>query len=121
MPIKCNDNKITLDNLCVSLDAKKSVSFRTVQQEYGDGYVARRQAGLNPVSYTWGISTPPMPFQEALDFEKELIKNGTGFFTWTPPGETDSQDFILDPVKWEWNWQTGDLASISFTLKRWYQ
>ena len=119
MPVNCN-TPITLDNLCVTPDAKKSVSFRTLQQQYGDGYVARRQAGLNPVAYTWNVSTPLMPIDEALSFESELIANGTGFFLWTPPDRSTEESYILDPVQWDWTWASGDLAAISFTLKRWY-
>ena len=120
MPVNCS-KPISLDNLCVIPSASKSTSFRTLQQEYGDGYIARRQAGLNPVSYTWSVSTPPMPFDDAFALEQELIANGTGFFVWTPPNEKEAQEFILDPVQWNWDFQSGDYASLSFKLKRWYQ
>ncbi len=120
MPIDCTA-PISLDNLCVTPAAQKTTTFRTLQQQYGDGYVARRQAGLNPVNYTWGVSTPPMKFEDAYALEQELIANGTGFFLWTPPNETEAQEFILDPVQWDWSWQSDDMASLSFTLKRWYQ
>ena len=111
---------INLDDLCVAPNARKVVSFRTLQQQYGDGYMARRQDGINPVNYTWDVSTPPMPTDEALDFEAELITNGEGFFEWTPPNET-KQNFILDPVEWSWTWIDPENAAISFTLRRWYQ
>jgi phage-related protein len=119
MPVNCNQ-AITLTNLCVTPEAKKSVSFRTLQQQYGDGYMARRQDGLNPVNYTWDVSTPLMPIDEALAFENELIANGTGFFNWTPPDRSSEETFILDPVEWEWTWGSDSMASINFTLKRWY-
>lgn len=83
--------------------------------------MARRQDGLNPVSHTWGVSTPLMEFDDALSLEEELIANGTGFFTWTPPNEVDEYEWILDPVEWEWSFEETGLASLSFTLKRWYQ
>ena len=111
---------MSLDSLCVTPDARKSVSFRTLQQQYGDGYVARRQDGLNPVAYTWSVSTPLMRVDEALAFEEDLIANGTGFFNWTPPDQTSEATFILDPVEWEWRWGSDEYAAISFTLKRWY-
>lgn len=120
MPINCKD-PISLDNLCVAPSAQKTVTFRTLQQQYGDGYMARRQDGINPTNYTWGVSTPPMPFEDALALEEELLANGTGFFTWTPPNEADAYEFILDPVQWQWSFQSDSMASISFTLKRWYQ
>ena len=120
MPINCN-GKITLDNLCITPQAQKTTSFRTLQQQYGDGYVARRQDGINPVAYTWAVSTPPMPFSDALDLEGELIANGTNPITWTPPGEETAQEFIVDPVAWSWAWADPDNVALSFTLKRWYQ
>ena len=119
MPLNCN-GKITLDNLCITPQAQKTTSFRTLQQQYGDGYMARRQDGINPVGYTRSVSTPAMPFKDALDLEAELIENGTKPFSWTPPGEEDAQDFILDPVAWNWVWATPDYVALSFTLKRWY-
>ena len=101
--------------------ATKRTSFRTLQQQYGDGYTARRQDGINPVNHTWGVSTPLMEFEDALALEEELIANGTGFFTWTPPNEATAYEFILDPVAWDWTFEASGYASLSFTLKRWYQ
>ena len=112
---------MSLDSLCVIRSASKTASFRTLQQQFGDGYVARRQAGLNPVSYTWSVSTPPMPIDDVFALEQELIANGTGFFLWTPPFENQAYEYILDPVAWDWEFQSDELASLAFTLKRWYQ
>ena len=120
MPVPC-PGAITLNNLCVTVDATRQVAFRTLQQQYGDGYVARRQDGVNPVMETWNVSTPPMPVEEAYAFENELIALGTRSFGWTPPNETAEKQWILDPVTWNWSYSTGDLASLSFTLKRWYR
>lgn len=119
MPIYCG-NKINLDSLCVRPSATKRTSFRTLQQQYGDGYMARRQDGINPVAYTWEVSTPMMPVEQALELENELIVNGTNPFDWTPPDGTEAQEFILDPVEWEWEWGDSSFAALSFTLKRWY-
>ena len=119
MPVNCN-TPISLDNLCVTVDAQKSVSYRTLQQQYGDGYIARRTDGINPVNYTWNVTTPQMPVDEALAFEAELIANGTGFFSWTEPDSRQTYNYILDPVEWRWQWSTDDLAALSFTLRRWY-
>ena len=120
MPVSC-PGQITLNNLCVAVDATKQTSFRTIQQQYGDGYMARRQDGVNPVMEMWNVSTPPMPVEDVLALEAELIALGPDFFAWTPPNETASKNWILDPVQWDWSYQTGDMASLSFTLKRWYQ
>ena len=119
MPVPCS--QITLNSLCVAVNAQKQASLRTIQQQYGDGYVARRQDGVNPLMETWQVSTPPMPVADALALEQELITLGTKSFAWTPPNEPAPKNWILDPVMWDWSYQTGDIASLSFTLKRWYQ
>ena len=118
MPISCK-TPISLNDLCVVVSSKKQVTFRTVQQRYGDGYTARRQDGINPVDYIWGLSTPPMPVEEAQALEAELIANGVGFFEWTPPHETTPRKWMLDPVAWEWSYQSPDIASLSFSLRIW--
>ena len=118
MPIRCNP-PISLDNLYVTPAAQKKTAFRTIQQRYGDGYTARRQDGLNPVIETWNVSTPPMPTCDVEALEQELIANGPGFFSWTAPNESTPSNWILDPVSWDWSFQTTDMASLSFSLRRW--
>ena len=79
MPINCNE-KITLSNLCVAVASQQQKSFRTIQQRYGDGYTARRQDGINPVTCVWSVSTPPMSLADAEDLQNELIELiGGGF------------------------------------------
>lgn len=119
MPVSCS--QITLNSLCVQVDAKKQASLRTIQQQYGDGYMARRQDGVNPLIEVWQVATPPMPVADVLALDQELITLGTNFFAWTPPNEPAAKNWILDPVTWDWSYQTGDMASLSFTLRRWYQ
>jgi len=111
---------MSLDSLVPIVEARRSVSFRTLQQQYGDGYIARRQDGLNPVAITWDITTPPLSIENCQDLEAELIANGTAPFTWTEPNADEAETWILDPVAWEWNYQTSWLAQLSFTVKRWY-
>lgn len=111
---------ITLGTFRTSVQARRSVSFRTLQQQYGDGYVSRRQDGVNPVMEIWAVETPPLDTADALALEAELIALGVGDFAWTPPFETEAKNWILDPVRWDWNYLGDDRATISFTLKRWY-
>lgn len=119
MPVRCT-GRITLDNLCVTVEAQKTTSFRILQQQYGDGYVARRQDGVNPVSEMWSVSTPLMSAEDCLALENELIALGPRSFEWTPPNEPDAKDWVLDPPQWSWTYASDDLAKIAFTLKRWY-
>ena len=119
MPIDCT-GKITLTNLKVTPTAKKTTSFRTIQQRYGDGYTARRQDGINPVIEVWDVSTPPMSVCEVEALEQELIVNGPNYIKWCAPNQSEATNWILDPVSWDWSFDTTDLASLSFTLRRWY-
>jgi phage-related protein len=112
---------LTLGTLCVTVDAKKTTTFRALQQQYGDGYMARRQDGVNPVSEMWTVTTPLQSYEYTQALEDELIALGTGFFEWTAPNESTAKKWIVDPITWTWDYSTGDLASLSFTLKRWYQ
>jgi phage-related protein len=119
MPLNCN-TPVSLDNLCVAVVSQKRTTYRVVQQQYGDGYLARRTDGINPVNYIWTVATPPMPLDEAQAFEAELEANGPTFFSWTPPNDSTPSNWILDPVAWEWSYPTNSMASISFSLRRWY-
>jgi len=118
MPISCKP-PISLDNLLVTPSAQKRASFRTVQQQYGDGYTARRQDGINPVNYVWDVSTPPMPVDDVFALEQEIIDNGMGFFSWTPPHESTPSNYVLDPISWDWSFIGQDMASLSFSLRIW--
>ena len=94
MPVNC-DPPMSLTSLCPMLNAKRVVTFRTLQQQYGDGYINRRQDGLNPVNITWNVSTPPMSIADCQALEAELIANGAKPFNWTEtaqqhPCELDS-------------------------------
>ena len=120
MPVSCT-TEMTLGTLCVTVDAQKKASFRTLQQQYGDGYVARRQDGINPVSEMWSVTTPMQDYEVTQALENEIIALGTDFFAWTPPNEATSKNWILDPVEWTWSYGSDRLCSLQFTLKRWYQ
>lgn len=111
---------ISLSSICPALSATRSVSFRTLQQQYGDGYMARRQDGLNPVDIRWNLSTPLRPIAEVQELEAQLIANGAQAFTWKEPYASTAETWILDPVAWEWNIQTGELAQLTFSIKRFY-
>lgn len=111
---------ITLGTLRVDLQATREVAFRTLQAQFGDGYLARRQDGINPVIETWSVSTPPRPITELQSVETELINLAGSFFTWTPPYETGAKKWVLFPNKWSWRYMGDEKATISFTLRRFF-
>ena len=119
MPVNCTA-QLTLGTLDIRVDAKRKVSFRGIQQQYGDGYMSRRQDGINPVMEQWDITTPVMDIEQAYVLENEIITLGTGSFAWIPPNETEEKNWVLDPIEWEMNYATTDTASLSFRIKRFY-
>lgn len=123
MPVNCTAN-MTLGTLCVSVEARKSASLRMLQQQYGDGYVARRASGVNTLMEMWSVTTPPLPFEQIEALENEIIALANNSFEWTPPNETATtpvKRWILDPPSWDWSYSSDDLASLSFTLRRFYR
>ena len=112
----------TLEDLCVAPDSQRSATFRTLQQQYGDGYLARRQDGLNPVNETWSVNTPYMTVENAYALEKEISDLGADSFEWNPPNEdnTPKKKWILDPYKWQFQYGADRLVRLNFTLKRYY-
>ena len=119
MPVSCT-TPLTLGDLCVEVDASRSVSVRTLQAQFGDGYVARRPDGVNTLMETWSIKTPYRSVEEAQALEAEIIALGANSFGWTPPYETVEKRWVLDPYEWVWDFNA-DLASLTFTLKRFYR
>lgn len=122
MPANCPPIN-SLSNLCVTPDSQKVTTFRTLEQQYGDGYMARRQDGLNPVNEMWAVRIPPDKVDNIIAFENELIALGAGSFQWTPPNETPTSPvkrWVLNPPQWEWSYQSAEIASLAFNLKRWY-
>lgn len=111
---------ITLGALRVDLQATREVAFRTLQAQFGDGYLTRRQDGINPVIETWSVSTPPRPITELQSVETELINLAGSFFTWTPPYENSAKKWVLFPNKWSWRYMGDEKATISFTLRRFF-
>lgn len=111
---------ITLGNLRIVVEAQKTTSLRILQQQYGDGYLARRQDGINPKQEQWQMITPPMSITDVLSLENELEALGGGYFTWTPPAETTAKKWILNPVQWSRQYLSPTIAKLDFTVSRWY-
>lgn len=112
----------TLKNLCVTPDSTRNATFRVLQQQYGDGYLARRQDGLNPVGESWNVNTPYMTTENAYAMEEEIIALGSGFFEWDPPNEknTPKKKWILDPYNWQFDYGSDKMVRLTFTLRRYY-
>lgn len=118
MPVSCTA-PMTVGTLCVKVEASRTVSVRSLEAQFGDGYLSRRPDGINTVMETWSVSTPLMSVDDAQALETELIALGANSFAWTPPYETTAKQWILQPYQWNWSYDA-DLASLSFTLQRFY-
>ena len=119
MPVPCT-TPLTLGGLCVEVEASRSVAVRSLQAQFGDGYKARRPDGINTLMETWSVRTPMQPVAEVQALEAEIIALGANSFGWTPPFETVEKQWVLEPYQWLWDYNA-DLASLTFTLERFYR
>lgn len=112
--------QMTLSSLSVVVQATKTTSFRYLETQFGDGYRARRQDGVNPIMEKWAISTPAMATDKLVVLEQELEALGTDHFDWQAPDDDTVKKWVLDPIEWKRSYSSNALASISFTISRFY-
>ena len=112
---------MTLGSLCISIDGtNKKKSQRYLEQQYGDGYRARRPDGINTLQEMYDITTTPAPVSVVTALENEIIALGAGSFDWQAPDDGASKKWMLDPYQWSWDYKTPSIASLKFTITRYY-
>ena len=111
---------MTLSTLRVTADVTPEFGYRTRQAQFGDGYIARRLDGLNPLTEEWPVQTPPLLMSNILTLETELKNLGTQPFVWTAPGDTEAKLWFLSPVKWRRVPYGHAYAALTFNIKRYY-
>lgn len=110
----------TLGNLRIVVEAQRTESIRTLQQQFGDGYVARRPDGINTSIEEWQVVTRPLRSADAASLEAEIRALGGGPFVWTPPTESVPKKWVLEPVQWARRYLSTEWSTLSFNIKRWY-
>lgn len=111
---------ILLGSLRITVEAQRSERIRTLQQQFGDGYMARRPDGINTSIEEWQVVTRPLRAADATAMEAEIRALGPGYFRWTPPGETIEKKWVLYPVQWTRRYLSTTWSSLAFTIRRWY-
>ncbi len=91
---------LPLTNRILSSNAK-SIKFRSISGQFGDGYQQIAPDGINNKIDSWEITWGGITQAEVTALEAILDVNGTwGIYTWIPTWETASKKFrILDGYK----------------------
>ena len=80
----------------ISIEAEKSVVFREVSAQFGDGYKQVAPDGINNKIDNWNITWSPLSSTELTTVETVLNTNGSwGILSWTPAGESVAKNFRM--------------------------
>lgn len=80
----------------IVLSSDKSVTFRTISSQFGDGYQQVAPNGINVKVASWNIEWAPLTLAERNTVEGVLDSVGTwGILTWTPCVETTQLKFRI--------------------------
>jgi phage-related protein len=80
----------------IVLDSDKSVSFRAISSQFGDGYQQIAPNGINNRVASWTIEWAPLTQTERDTVESVLDSVGSwGILTWTPCMETVQLKFRM--------------------------
>ena len=100
--------------------AQKAVKFTTITAQVGDGYMLRAADGINDKTEMWSITYDNLASAErdVIWVFLNLVKM-SAVVEWTAPGDLVEKNWIVDPEsEIAEQAKTGDIYSISFTLKR---
>jgi len=111
---------LMLGSLKIVVEAQRAERIRTLQTQYGDGYMARRPDGINTSIEEWQVVTRPLRSADADALEAEIRALGGGPFAWTPPTESALKKWVLEPVQWNRRYLSTAWSILSFTIRRWY-
>jgi phage-related protein len=102
----------------VHVGSSKSNEFRTLENEFGDGYEQSAADGINIEKKTY-----PLVWNNISQTDADVItdfldaQGGHLPFYWTPPNETQA---LFRCRKWNTNFDGGTTGSVSATFMRWY-
>ena len=73
----------------IALSSDKSVTFRAISSQFGDGYQQVAPNGINTKVASWSVEWGALTLAERAIVEDTLDSVGTwGILTWTPCNET---------------------------------
>lgn len=98
----------------------QEVQYDTLAAEFGDGYVQRAGAGINPKRTSWSLTFEDINNDAADEIEAFLDATfGHIPFYWTSPRDTASRLWVMDG-----GYTTSAINSLSRTItvkfKRWF-
>lgn len=103
----------------ISQGSTRTRTNRVRTAQFGDGYQQDAPDGINNLIDTWSISIENLNNAERATFWSVMDAVGSwDYLTWTPFGETTSKRFKVTPDGVQEQPVSGDLWSVSFTLKQ---
>ena len=102
----------------ITIESDKSVNFREMSAQFGDGYQQVAPNGINNKIDSWSITWAPLSSSEKTTVESVLNTNGSwGILQWTPLGETVAKNFRMTKDGYSRkSLNRGNLFSISCKL-----
>jgi phage-related protein len=104
----------------ITQTSSKTYKFNTIIANYGDGYMQRAGDGINKKRESWALIYDNLTQTERdtlATFIDSVGMNDT--IEWTAPGDATEKKWIIDPESEIMEVaKTGDIYSISFTVKR---
>jgi phage-related protein len=80
----------------IALSSDKSVSFRAISSQFGDGYQQIAPNGINVKVASWNVEWGALTLTERNTVETVLDSVGSwGILTWTPTNETVQLKFRI--------------------------
>ncbi len=103
----------------ISQGSTRTRTNRVLSAQFGDGYSQEAPDGINNLVDTWSITFDNLNASERATLWTALDTVGSwDYFTWTAPGDVVSKRWKVTADGVTETPMSGDLYSISFTLKQ---
>lgn len=99
-----------------SINSSRKITMRTLENNFGDGYVQRSGDGINTRGETWQAEWQALT-QEQADEIEAFFEAHLGYisFFWQAPKASFAQKYRCR--EWQRGFPSGNLVSISATLE----
>ena len=103
----------------ISQSSARRRMYRTLTSQFGDGYAQHTPDGINNIVDEWSLVYENLTNAERTTLVTALdAVKSSDYFTWTAPGDTSQKRFKVTQDGWSESPRSGDLWTISFTLKQ---